>query len=67
MMTISAIISVVEKMVHTTSSFNFSLSLLMIGIGAGYTTLFKRKKRIQREKLKIVGMSSASIADQRES
>ena len=66
MMTISAVISVVEKMVHTTSSFNFSLSLLMIGIGAGYTTLFKRKKRIQREKLKVAGLSSVSIADQRE-
>ena len=51
MMTISAAISLVEKMVQTNSSFNFSLSLLMICIGAGYTTFFKRKKRIQREKL----------------
>lgn len=66
MMTISAVISVIEKMVQTTSSLNFSLSLLMIGIGAGYTTFFKRKKRIQRERLQITGLSPASLADQSE-
>lgn len=49
MMTISALVAVVEKMLGTSPSFNFTLSLLMIGIGAGYTTLFKRKKRIERE------------------
>ena len=55
MMTISTAISVVEKMLGTSSTFNFSVSLLMIGIGAGYTTLFKRNKRIAREKLSVTG------------
>jgi len=66
MMTISALIAVVEKMVGTSSTFNFSLSLLMIGIGAGYTTLFKRKKRIEREQLAAADLAPAALADQRE-
>ena len=66
MMTISALIAVVEKMVGTASSFNFTLSLLMIGVGAGYTTLFKRKKRIEREQLAAAEAAPAVLADQRE-
>ena len=66
MMTISAIIAVVEKMVGTSSTFNFTLSLLMIGVGAGYTTLFKRQKRIEREQLAAADLAPAALADQRE-
>jgi hypothetical protein len=67
MMTISALIAAVEKMEGTPSSFNFTLSLLMIGIGAGYTTLFKRKKRIEREQRAVAELASAGLGDQRES
>ena len=67
MMTTSAVIAVVEKMLGTASSFNFTLSLMMIGVGAGYTTLFKRKKRIEREQLAAADLPSAGLADQRDS
>ena len=67
MMTISALIAVVEKMVGTPSTFNFTLSLLMIGVGSGYTTVFKRKKRIERERRAVTELASAGLADQRES
>ena len=67
MMTTSAVIAVVEKMLGTASSFNFTLSLMMIGVGAGCTTLFKRKKRIEREQLAAADLPSAGLADQRES
>ena len=66
MMTASTLIAVVEKILGTSSSFNFNLSLLMIGVGAGYTTLFKRKKRIEREQLAAANLTSAALADQRE-
>jgi hypothetical protein len=66
MMTASAVFSVVEKMLGTPSSFNFTLSLLMIGIGAGYTTLFKRRKRIEREQRAVAALAPAALADQRE-
>ena len=65
MMTASTLIAVVEKMLGTSSSFNFNLSLLMIGVGAGYTTLFKRRKRIEREQL-AAEAAPAALADQRE-
>jgi hypothetical protein len=65
MMTASTLIAVVEKMVETSSSFNFNLSLLMIGVGAGYTTLFKRKKRIEREQRAAAEVAPV-LADQRE-
>ena len=66
MMTASTLIAVVEKILGTSSSFNFNLSLLMIGIGAGYTTLFKRRKRIEREQLAAADLAPAALADQRE-
>ena len=66
MMTASTLIAVVEKYLGTSSSFNFNLSLLMIGVGAGYTTLFKRKKRIEREQLAAAEAAPAALADQPE-
>ena len=66
MMTASTLLAVVEKMLGTSSSFNFNLSLLMIGVGAGYTTLFKRRKRIEREQLAAAEAAPAVLADQRE-
>ena len=66
MMTASTLIAVVEKYLGTSSSFNFNLSLLMIGVGAVYTTLFKRKKRIEREQLAAAEAAPAALADQPE-